>query len=248
MAVEGPQVIATAMAAGAQVESLYLGYGHEDELAGLADAVLETGGRCFTLDPGVLERVADTATPQPAIALVASPVLHELPALGDGVVVVAEDLRDPGNAGTIIRSADALGASAVILAGSSVDPTNPKVVRSTAGSLFHVAVISCSVDEAFAALEAAGYTSAATLADGTAKLGEVELPCRLAIWVGNEARGLSAAVADRCELRLAIPMVGQAESLNAGVATSVVLFEALRQGVAPGERPPAPTMAGVHDS
>lgn len=248
LAVEGPGIIATAMAAGAEVESLYLGHGHVDELADLANAVLEAGGRCFTLAPGVLERVADTTTPQPAIALVASPVRAELPELADGVVVVAENLRDPGNAGTIIRSADALGASAVVLAGSSVDPTNPKVVRSTAGSLFHLPVVSCSVEEAFTALAAAGFTSAATRADGDGVLGEVPLPARLALWVGNEAHGLSTEVADRCELALAIPMVGQAESLNAGVATSIALYEALRQRSSQGAGRPAPTMAGVEDS
>lgn len=246
--VEGPAAIATAMAAGAEVESLFLGHGHAGELAELAEAVLERGGRCFTLAPGVLERVADTTTPQPAIALLGSPVRGALPELGDGVVVVAEDLRDPGNAGTIIRSADALGALAVVLVGSSVDPTNPKVVRSTAGSLFHVPVVTCSVEQALAALGSAGFTHAATRADAPNTLGEVELPERLVLWVGNEARGLSETAVARCELQLAIPMVGRAESLNAGVATSIALFEVLRQRGAQGARPAAPTMADVEDS
>jgi len=224
-------LISTALDAGAVVESLYLAPQERDDLEALADRILALGGRVFSLEEGVLERVASAMSPQPAMAIVGSPIKSALPELKHGVVVLVEDLRDPGNAGTIVRSADAFGAQAVVFTGSSVDPTNPKVVRSTAGSLFHLPIVKCSVEDAFEALENSGFTSAATVMRGNAQLGVDPLADRLALWVGNEAHGLSAAVVDRCALRLSIPMQGSSESLNAGVAASIALYEAQRQGI-----------------
>ena len=146
-------------------------------------------------------------------------------------VVICADVRDPGNAGTIIRTADASGAAGVVLAGHSVDPYNDKTVRASVGSLFHVPLTTeVTVVDAIAAAQAAGYTVLA--ADGG---GEVDLFAADALlggqvaWLfGNEAWGLPAEVADLADHRISIPLLGRAESLNLATAAAVCLYASAR--------------------
>ena len=143
---EGAELLRTALRAGVAIESVYLApEGAGDRLTReTCDLALDAGARVFPLAPGVLERVADTVTPQPVLTVL--PML-DAPVPGtDGVpdpaaqplIIVLVDVRDPGNAGTVLRTADASGVSAVIFSGESVDPYNPKTVRASAGSIFHV--------------------------------------------------------------------------------------------------------------
>jgi TrmH family RNA methyltransferase len=202
------------------------------------------GTRVFPLGAGVLERVADTVTPRPVLAVL--PMLEERPpgaeawselARPGGLVVVLVDVRDPGNAGTVLRAADASGSSAVVFAADSVDPYNPKTVRASAGSLFHVPLALCPDPLAAAAeLARAGFrTLGARVRDG-ADYAAVDWSVPSALFLGNEAAGLDDAVADALSGSLRIPMAGRAESLNVGVAAAVVCFEAFRQrrGGGPG--------------
>ncbi|KTR04867.1 TrmH family RNA methyltransferase [Curtobacterium luteum] len=146
-----------------------------------------------------------------------------------GLVAILEQVRDPGNAGTIIRAADSAGADAVVLTGRSVDPYNPKVVRSTTGSLFHVPVsVGVTLDDAVARAKALGYTVLAADVSGD-DLPEVRADGMLdgpTAWVfGNEARGLTdedLALVDRA---VKVPIYGQAESMNLATAASVCLYE-----------------------
>jgi TrmH family RNA methyltransferase len=158
--------------------------------------------------------------------------------LGGNTLVICADVRDPGNAGTIIRTADASGADAVVLAGSSVDPYNDKTVRSTVGSLFHLPIATgIEAAEAISTAQAAGYVVLA--ADGA---GETDLFAagdlltgRVAWLFGNEAWGLPAELAALADHRVSIPMVGRAESLNLASAAAVCLYasaQARRTGTA----------------
>jgi len=131
------------------------------------DGALAAGARLFALAPGVLERVADTVTPQPVLTIL--PMLDEqmVPAgrpEDHPLIVVTVDVRDPGNAGTVLRTADAAGVSSVIFSGDSVDPYNPKTVRASAGSLFHVP-FTVQADPVLLAtsLDTAGYRTLATM-------------------------------------------------------------------------------------
>ena len=142
---EGAELIRCALDAGVPIESLYVSPDGADDRAvqDVCRRAEAAGVRVFPLGAGVLERVADTVTPQPVLAVL--PMLEEPPAgtepwsARDGaLVVVLVDVRDPGNAGTVLRAADASGSALVVFAGDSVDPYNPKTVRSSAGSLFHV--------------------------------------------------------------------------------------------------------------
>jgi TrmH family RNA methyltransferase len=195
----------------------------------------------------VLDAMADTVTPQGVVAVcqqfptsvkdVFPDDRHGLEARGasapegalPGLVAILEQVRDPGNAGTIIRAADAAGADAVVLTGRSVDPYNPKVVRSTTGSLFHVPVsVGVTLADAVARAKALGYTVLAADVSGD-DLPDVRADGMLdgpTAWVfGNEARGLTdedLALVDRA---VKVPIYGRAESMNLATAASVCLYE-----------------------
>jgi TrmH family RNA methyltransferase len=205
------------------------------------DRALQAGARLFTLAPGVLERVADTVTPQPVLTIL--PMLGRAPteqapdpmdAAGHPLVIVLVDVRDPGNAGTVVRTADAAGVSAVIFSGESVDPYNPKTVRATAGSLFHVP-FSVQQDPVGLALSLAaqGYRTLATVVRDGTDYAALDWSVPTALFLGNEAAGLGPDVLDAVSGAVAIPMDGRAESLNVGVACAVLCFEALRQRRSP---------------
>lgn len=220
----------TGILAGAQPESLYVAAGAVDddpavsELAGLAVAA---GARVFELAPGVVERVASTVTPQPVLAVF--PVL-DVPSVPDDAdfVVVMADVRDPGNAGTVLRTADAAGVGAVVCCGGSVDPYNPKTVRASAGSIFHVPfVLAEDAATVLAGLALSGHRRMGAVARGGEDYVRVDWSAPTALVLGNEAWGLPEGLP--LDALVGIPMAGRAESLNVGMACAVLCFEALRQ-------------------
>ena len=170
----------------------------------------------FELGPGVMERVASTEAPQPLLAVVG---LRRWNVPADAsLVLVADRLADPGNAGTIIRSAEAAGADAVVLTPGSVDPFNPKVVRASAGSLFRVPVVEARIDEV--ALRRLGTSSH----HGDVYT-DVDLVAPVALVIGNEAHGLP----EDAPVDGWVTIPSSVESLNAAMAATVLLFEAARQ-------------------
>ena len=230
--VEGVKLLAEALAAGVRVESVYVASGAgdgDDELAPV-EAAFAAGARVHRLGPGVLERVAGTVTPQPVIALVPF-VDVDLAVLRPAtLLLVCVDLRDPGNAGTVLRSAEAAGAGGVVFCEGSVDPFNPKTVRASAGSVFHVPVVVGGQPlEVLQEMARWGVRRLATTARGGADHTEVDLTGAVAFVLGNEASGLPADVLAVADEHVSIPMAGRSESLNVGMAAAVVCFEALRQ-------------------
>jgi TrmH family RNA methyltransferase len=216
--VEGPTLVGEALTSGATVHAVYA-----DGPSPVVDLALSLGVPVRELAPGVLARIADTVTPQGLLAEVDSPVVALDALVGLDFALVCVDLADPGNAGTILRSADAAGAGAVIFGGSSVDVTNPKTVRASAGSLFHVPV----VVEPDPLPRLSGLTRIAAVAHGGRPYDEVDLAGAVALVVGNEAHGL--ADLRHVDEQVTIPMAGRAESLNVGMAASILAFEVLRQ-------------------
>lgn len=230
--VEGMTAVADALAAGVALETVFAA---PDAPAGvLADA--ETAGIAVErLASGVLDRVGDTVTTQ-GVAAVAPFVDVPLDALSAAtLVVVCVDVRDPGNAGTVIRSAEAAGADGIVCCDGSVDVFNPKTVRATAGSLFHIRVVSGGDPvEVLEQLGQWGLRRMGAEARGGTPYDRADLRDRVAFVIGNEARGLPPAVAPHIDEPVTIPIVGRAESLNAGVAASLLCFEAARQRRAAG--------------
>lgn len=187
------------------------------------------------VDEQGLATLTETVSPQGLVAVcrfLDRPLDHVLDGTSK-LVTVCADVRDPGNAGTVIRCSDAAGAGAVVLSGSSVDAYNGKTVRATAGSLFHVplAIHSETVD-VVAALQARGATVLAAAGDGELDLDEAIDGGLLAGptgWLfGNEAWGLPTEIADLADHRVRIPIHGRAESLNLATAAAVCLYASAR--------------------
>jgi RNA methyltransferase, TrmH family len=226
---EGPQVVREVVAHHPElVVELYFTPEAEVRHAALAAAARDAGIDVELAGEAAIAAMADTRTPQGVVAVARqAPVrLRDAVPPGARLVVVLDDVQDPGNAGTIIRAADAAGADAVILTGASVDPYNPKVIRSTTGSLFHLPVATgAGLDAALDVVRASG------LAVLAADMGGESLPslgtalAAPSAWLfGNEAHGLSAdarALADRI---VAVPLYGAAESLNLATAAAVCLY------------------------
>jgi TrmH family RNA methyltransferase len=225
---EGAKVIGEALDAGVALEAVFVAADHADAVQDLLQRALDAGVRVHALQPGLIERVADTVTPQPVMA-VAPWVDVPLDALvAPTFVVVCVDLRDPGNAGTVLRSAEAAGASAVVFCDGSVDVFNPKTVRASAGSLFHVPVVNGGpVEDVLGTLGAVGLRRLGTVAHDGEAYDDADLTVPVAIVLGNEAHGLP----DGLELdgAVTIPMAGRGESLNVGMAGAVICFEVARQ-------------------
>lgn len=236
--VEGPVLVAEAVAAGWTCDAQFV--------AGEADGVDHPGvpgaGPVVALAPGVFERVASTEAPQNPIALVRIPERAPFAdLLADAAfVVVLDRINDPGNLGTILRSAEAAGADLVVLTPGSVDPYNPKAVRAAAGALFHVPVVEATVESVAAAgLEVFGTTShdspGRTVQDHTA----ADLTGRVAVVMGNEAAGLPAEWVDGSgpiQQWITIAHQGRSESLNVAMAATVLAFEVARQRRSPRSR------------
>ena len=210
--VEGPGLVTQAWEAGWEIEAQFCAPG---------SGPVVPDGLVFDLAPNVIERVASTEAPQPVLA-----VVRQRPSvLPDGAdfVIVADRLGDPGNAGTIIRSAEAAGAQAVVFTPGSVDPYNPKVVRATAGSLFRVPVVVAELH----GVRAAGLRLLATSSHQGEVYDAVDLTGPVALIVGNEAHGVpDDAPVDGW---ITIPHQGEAESLNVAMAATVLVFEVARQ-------------------
>jgi len=246
--VEGPELLSVALSAGATVEAVYVAPGGR-AVPAVAEAVgraFDAGARVFDLGPGVIERVADTVTPQPVLAVVGFTAAGLDDVAGSSMVVVCADVRDPGNAGTVIRTADASGVDAVVCCDGTVDPTNPKTVRASAGSVFHTPIV-MGGDAAgvVAALHGHGFTTVGTVVRDGADYTRFDWTRRVAVVLGNEAAGLTDDLASSLDARVTIPMAGRAESLNVGVSAAVLCFEALRQRRTAGEAPVGSTIPAM---
>ncbi len=186
----------------------------------------------FGVDRAVFDGLSETQTAQPALAVVEAPALElDDRLIGRGAVrlLVLVDVADPGNVGTLLRTAEATGCRGVIAAGATADVLSPKVVRASAGSMLRLPLAEAGIDETMDALFEAEVTTVATDMNSQS-YDQADLSAdRLAIVLGNEAHGLAAEVFERCDLTVSIPMAGAVESLNVATAGAVLTFELARR-------------------
>jgi TrmH family RNA methyltransferase len=190
-------------------------------------AVLGSDTPVHILENGVLERVASTTSPQPVIAIVRRRTFGIDSIKTAQWVVVADGISDPGNLGTIFRSAEAAGASAVVLTPGTVEAFNPKVVHASAGSMFYVPIIE---DVKTYKLQAAGFRVIGTSShdqEGSIDYTSADFTDRVAIVVGNEAHGLVDS--SNIDQWVMVPHRGRSESLNVAMAATLVCFEVAKQ-------------------
>ncbi len=237
--VEGPRCVREAVASG-RVVDLFVTEEAAGRCGDIVVAAAQHGARVCRVTDSILGYLADTVTPQgmvavvPMLAATLGQVLSQAPRL----IVVLEQVQDPGNVGTVIRIADAVGADAVVTTANTVDVFNPKCVRSSAGSLFHVPLI---VDRDLSTLShqlgTAGITRIAAVPDSALSIFDRDarqLLARPSAWFfGNESNGLSIEAIESCDTRMAVPIFGKAESLNLAAAAAVCLYaaaNAMRRG------------------
>jgi TrmH family RNA methyltransferase len=207
--------------------------------AAVLDAARERGLSPRAVSHEVMVAMSDALVPQGLLA-VCRPIDVHLDAVLDErprFVVILASVRDPGNAGTVIRGADAAGADAVLISDSSVDIYNPKVVRSTVGSLFHLPIVTgVPIAALLDGVRTAGLALLAADGSGDTLLGDVDLNRPHAWVMGNEARGLQADVRADCDAVVRVPIYGLAESLNLAMAATLCLYQSAGMQNHPGIR------------
>lgn len=180
----------------------------------------------------VMDFLSESKTPQPVLAVVKMQehTEDELLSLTPGLIIIAHELQDPGNLGTIIRTAEAVGASGLALSPHTVDPYSAKAVRASMGSILRVPVVRIADITSFIRLcQQSGFQTAATLLTGETSHFDADLLKPTAVIIGQEGGGLPQDIADHIDVRVRIPMSGTIDSLNVATATAVFLYEALRQ-------------------
>jgi len=229
--VEGPTLVAEALDGGTAVEGIYVEEGAATDLVARAGAL---GVPVHVLAAGGLRGVVDARTPQPVAALACTPVSSVAAAAAAPLVLVLVGVADPGNVGTLVRTAEATGASVICCGGA--DPFSAKAVRASAGSVLRVPVAVVAGDDAEAVLEhlgGTGHRRLATRPTGGVPYDSADLEGDLAVVLGSEAHGLPPGLDehrdDLLDLSVSIPMDGRAESLNVAMAGTVICFEAARR-------------------
>lgn len=250
---EGAKLVEAALDAGAPVEAIFVAADWQSmpPAAAVVERAAAMGIAVFGLGPGVMDRVADTVSPQPVCAVVRSvdvgldellsrystvPTSTEagppssLAEKVSSVTLVCVDVRDPGNLGAVLRIAGATGARGVICCAGTVDPFNPKVVRASAGAVFRVPlVVGIQPVEALNALGRCGYRRWATVPHGGTDYTVADLSGSSALVLGNEGAGLPVEVVSQLDGSLTIPMEAGTESLNVAMTVAVLCFEAMRR-------------------
>ncbi|MGI9018827.1 MAG: TrmH family RNA methyltransferase [Euzebya sp.] len=232
--VEGPQAVSEGLG---QLRELFATPQGIEEHLGLVSQAVQQGTHVRTVTPEVLRTLADTVTPQGLVGVAPIPTASLAGVLDHATFLVLLDgVSDPGNAGTVIRTADAAGADAVVFLRGSVDPFNPKAVRASTGSVFHLPIVTGVEVEALAEVSQAGMQLLAADVHASVPLDTIDLTRPTALVFGGEAAGLSAAVATRCNVRVHIPIArpdrpgyrGHAESLNLAAAVAVMAHSVQR--------------------
>jgi TrmH family RNA methyltransferase len=232
LAVEGPHLVEEALQGGAvSVHSVLVSTSGRAKFQGLLERLPREAEVAQVAD-ALFQKVAQTENPQGIAALVELPH-HDLTALlarRDALLLVACGIQDPGNLGTMMRSAQAFGATALITLKETVNPFNPKVVRSSAGAIFRLPVFrDARPAELVSSLRAAGVRIIAADRHSPASLAEADLRGAVAFLIGREATGLPPEVAREAALLLSIPIRPETDSVNAATAAGIFIYEAARQ-------------------
>jgi TrmH family RNA methyltransferase len=231
LALEGPRLLAEAIRSGLRLEKVLFSRRGLEQLGGKLLPQFSKHTAVSVADDAAFAAAMDAEHPQgvAALAATAPPALEQ--AFGERTLLVAAaGVQDPGNLGTLIRTADGFGATGVAVLTDSVSPYNPKAVRASAGSLFHLPVIPrLPAAELIAACQARGVRLVATAARGSTPLADAGLDGPVCLVIGQEAGGVPRELLRAAEVTVAIPIEPRVESLNAGIAGAILLYEAARQ-------------------
>ncbi|WP_027365530.1 TrmH family RNA methyltransferase [Desulfotruncus alcoholivorax] len=240
--IEGVRFIEEAINANWTLETVF----YESPVAGgdrgqqLLENLSKSGAEIIAVEKSLFREIADTESPQGILAVAKKPTELDFKPVEwrkneKDLLVMVDGVQDPGNLGTIIRSADAAGADCVFILKGTVDPYNPKTLRSTMGSIFHIPLVSVEDREDFlTSLHAGGWNLVVGDPVASKLLCNADLTRNTVLVIGNEASGVSEDLQRDASDLVKIPMPGRAESLNAGVAAGIMLYETVRQRMAAG--------------
>ncbi len=215
--IEGRKLLQEAIASGMTLSEAFFEEGHELEME-----ALPAGVATYTVTRSVMEAVCDTSTPQHVCATVKTPSLELPQSYPKGLLVALDTVQDPGNLGTILRTADAMGACGVLLSEGCADPFSPKCIRAAMGSTYHLPLWRGKLKEALQTLHHDGYCCICGHLQGQEVLPHPTDRC--VIVIGNEGNGVAGEIAALCVL-VRLPMYGRAESLNASMAAGLLMYE-----------------------
>ena len=177
----------------------------------------------------IFKLLSDVENPQGVLAVIGKPNKEADINLNEDIILALDDIQDPGNLGTILRTADSVGLKQILVSKGTADAYNPKVVRSTMGAIFRVKVIECdNLKETLKLLQSKEYKVMTTSLKAKKTIYEVDYKKKIIV-IGNEANGVSKEILNLADEKVIIPMLGKTESLNASVATGVILYEHVRQ-------------------
>ncbi len=232
---EGARTLIAALAAGAEIVAIahLAAAAEEPAIARIRRELMVRGGLVLEVDRDALEKLSRRDNPQTIIGVVRQRwlALDAIDLRAASRFIALEEVRDPGNLGTILRTADALGAGAVILIGDCTDPFGVEAVRASMGSIFAVPLAATTREGYLAWRTDVGALVVGTHPDGAIDVRSVPWRDPTLLVMGNEQRGLSAPMAVACDVLARIPMRGEADSLNLAAATAITLFESIRASV-----------------
>lgn len=228
--VEGFRFLEEALKSGKIIDKIFYVPEKEEDFRKYIEPYLK-GEEIYAVPEALLKELSSTVHPQGVVGVVHMDEDSNITDAGpfrNSMYIYLDGLQDPGNLGTIIRSAHAAEAGGILLGRNTVDPYSDKVLRSSMGSIFHLPIYSDG-EMMLKTLQNQGYKLAVTSLDATKSIYEEDLTKNLILVIGNEGSGVTMDIQERAEVLLKIPMPGGAESLNAAVAASVILFEKVRQ-------------------
>ena len=221
--VEGDHLCVEALSAGLEVRCALVTRRAQERYTASCEGLASAAGELSVISEELAEYISDTKSPQGLFAEVT--IRPQQSALPEGRLVILDGVQDPGNVGTIIRTAEALGLGGVLMSEDCADVYSPKTLRASMGSVLRLPCTRCDLVQAISSLKAEGYSVYGAMLDETAqRLGEISFPERAAVVIGSEGGGITAQVREVCSGGLYIPITG-AESLNAAAAAAMILWE-----------------------
>lgn len=229
--VEGIKTINEAIAEGANIQVVVI-CDDSDEQGELKQKMLYSLSKfdIIYVNESVFASISHVMHPQGILAVIKKKDKQNKIDFGQNLIVVLDDIQDPGNLGTIIRTVDSCNLSQLIISKNTADVYSPKVVRSTMSGIFRVNIIEAeNLPETIDEIKNHGFKAVATTLETSKTIYDIDYN-KTVIIIGNEANGISKDVLSKADVKVKIPMQGKTESLNASVATGIVLYEAMRQG------------------
>ncbi|MDO4176288.1 MAG: RNA methyltransferase [Bacillota bacterium] len=222
---EGIKPLKDAVKQGIEIESIFFREGIENGLGIISDTA-----NLIELEGSLFDEISDTENSQGVLAVVKKKLQDYFGFTGPGSLVLLDRLQDPGNIGTIIRTAEAAGCAGILAIKGTGDVYSPKVVRSAAGSMFRMPIAEgLETSEAVEICRKAGKKIAVSCLEGATDYRDADLDENTAIVIGNEGRGVSEELMELADVKVKIPMTGEIESLNAAVAAGILLYQAARK-------------------